>query len=367
MISVLNCLDGRIRPRLRYRLVDALRAGRVVAVAADRGYCLALSGLAGAMAERLAKLNSIEAVSLVLADSSQAADWCVGLPASIRRMLRRAWPGGLIVEVPRSDRSLIGQLPAQTQHLLQHDGALRLHIPRLSHAQELAQTLGEPLVLAQPKPPMLSAQAIAELWSELVSVLLDVGPLTVAPAESVIRICPNAPNGYELISVGAISADQLQQLSACLVVFVCTGNTCRSPLAEGICKQLLAQQLGCSPEELPQRGYLITSAGTAAIDGEPASELTIATAEQMGIDLSQHRSRLLTAHLAQAADMLVAMTRGHATTISASYQPGVPPRLLCGYNKDIVDPIGGDLAIYQQCAATIREHMTTLVAELHRA
>jgi L-threonylcarbamoyladenylate synthase len=367
MFSVRTRRDGQLRPRYRRRFVEALRADRVVAVPAEGGYSLALSGLATTTAERLAPLESLAAVSLILGDPSQAADWCTGLPASVRRMLRRAWPGSLVVEVPWREPSLAGQLPASTRQWLGRHGAVRLSIPKQSPAQQLSQSLGEPLVLAQPKPPILSTQMLAEGWAEWLAVVADAGTLTPGASETVIRIAPDAPQGWQLIQAGAITVDQLQQWSACVVVFVCTGNTCRSPLAEGICKQLLAERLGCTPADLPQRGFIIHSAGLAAYEGEPASELTVEVAQEMGIDLSQHHSQPLTAELAHAADVLVAMTRSHAQTILARYSPGVPLRLLCGYNKDLVDPIGGDLTVYQQCAATIREHVTTLVAELHQA
>ena len=63
----------------------------------------------------------------------------------------------------------------------------------------------------------------------------------------------------------------LRQQSACLVVFVCTGNTCRSPLAEALCKKRLADALGCAMADLPGRGFFVCSAGLAAMMGGPAA------------------------------------------------------------------------------------------------
>ena len=102
----------------------------------------------------------------------------------------------------------------------------------------------------------------------------------------------------------------LQQQAACLVVFVCTGNTCRSPLAEALCKARLAERLGCTAADLPGRGFHVYSAGLAAMTGGPAAEEAVDVARAYGADLTTHASRPLTADLAAQADYLVAMTRG---------------------------------------------------------
>ena len=79
--------------------------------------------------------------------------------------------------------------------------------------------------------------------------------------------------GYNVMSVSCPSRVVLHRIGARWTVFVCTGNTCRSPLAEGLCKKLLAERLGCPAEELPQRGFLVISAGIAAMmGGEAAAE-----------------------------------------------------------------------------------------------
>lgn len=147
------------------------------------------------------------------------------------------------------------------------------------------------------------------------------------------------------------------------ILFVCTGNTCRSPLAEVLCKKLLADTLGCSPNDLPAHGIEVMSAGVAALPGDAPSEIACAIAEEYGVDLASHRSRTVNPELLASATDVVTMTRTHAMVLAYRF-PGIgpPPLPLCGDEGDLPDPIGGDHAVYRTCAETIqhylREHLT---------
>src|SRR5262245_13690372 len=115
------------------------------------------------------------------------------------------------------------------------------------------------------------------------------------------------------------------------VLFVCTGNTCRSPLAEAVCKRLLAERLGCRVSELPARGYVIESAGVATWGGMPASPEAESAGRSVGADLSGHRSRPVDPALLARATDVIAMTAGHAAVLGARFPDVGPlPVLLAG-------------------------------------
>jgi protein-tyrosine phosphatase len=148
-------------------------------------------------------------------------------------------------------------------------------------------------------------------------------------------------------------------------VFVCTGNTCRSPMAEALFKKRMAERLGCPVEELPRRGFIVLSAGLAAMMGGGAAPEAIETVRELGADLSQHVSRPLSAKLAAQADYLVGMTRGHLLALAeAGAAPGACLRLLSAAGEDIADPVGADLPVYRECAQQIVRHLEGLLAEL---
>ncbi len=91
------------------------------------------------------------------------------------------------------------------------------------------------------------------------------------------------------------------------VLFVCSGNTCRSPLAEAAFRRLLAAA--------GRTDIAVGSAGTGAYDGAPASEGAYLVALEAGLDLSGHRARLLTREMVAQADLILTMAKGHLARV----------------------------------------------------
>jgi len=151
-----------------------------------------------------------------------------------------------------------------------------------------------------------------------------------------------------------------------MIVFICTGNTCRSPLAEALCKKRLAERLSCQPEDLPQRGFIVLSAGLSAIMGGGAAAESVEVGRELGADLTGHRSRPLSVELVAQADFLIGMTQSHLLALAGLHRAQGPQvRLLGDDGEDIADPIGCEQEVYRQCARQIDRHLQKLVVELH--
>ncbi|MCS6977633.1 MAG: hypothetical protein NZM31_11590 [Gemmatales bacterium] len=157
----------------------------------------------------------------------------------------------------------------------------------------------------------------------------------------------------------------MAQLTGTMILFVCTGNTCRSPLAETLCKKMLAERLGCAPEELSKKGFLVRSAGLGALPGAPATEEAVAVAQARGADLSRHATRTLTDRLILQADYVFAMTRSHLAALEElNFTDGPKIELLCPDGSDIEDPVGGDRERYERCAEQIESCLRSRLPQL---
>jgi protein-tyrosine phosphatase len=170
-----------------------------------------------------------------------------------------------------------------------------------------------------------------------------------------------APNTLE----GAAPSAELARPSVRIIIFVCTGNTCRSPLAEALCKKRLADHLSCAVEDLPARGFVVLSAGLAAMIGSQAAPEAVETARGFGADLTAHASRPVTADLIAQADRIFTMTDGHLQILTSLFpEAAEAARLLAPEGEDIADPVGCELEVYQDCARRIWACLDVLLAEL---
>ena len=126
------------------------------------------------------------------------------------------------------------------------------------------------------------------------------------------------------------------------ILFVCTGNTCRSPMAEGLFKKLLTEKnitdVNCS------------SAGLFAMTGDEVTPYSVKACERFGVDISSHRARRITSYVLDETDKFVCMTFDHAASLSLY----VDSDKVLVLGEGIPDPFGGDIETYMMCANSIR-------------
>ena len=163
---------------------------------------------------------------------------------------------------------------------------------------------------------------------------------------------------------GVIDERYIRKLMGWNLLLVCSGNTCRSPMAEAIARQILAERFDDAEHGLEDRGVRIMSAGTYASNGMPASPEAVEVVSSMGGDLTGHRSSGLTRELVNDADVIYCMTAGHLSAIQQQF-PDVMEKvqLLAPDGRDVADPIGAPLKEYQRTAEQIRTYLTERLKE----
>src|SRR5258708_39249117 len=150
-----------------------------------------------------------------------------------------------------------------------------------------------------------------------------------------------------------------------MYLFVWNGNTCRSPMAEGLFRKLLAERLKCLEDDLVDRGYIVLSAGVAAGAGSPPSPEAVEILGDRGVDLRGHESQLVTPQLLSQADHIFTMTRSHRDLLLHNFPEAEGRvRLLAGDGADVIDPIGAGMDEYRRCADQIEQYLQGIVAEL---
>ena len=147
------------------------------------------------------------------------------------------------------------------------------------------------------------------------------------------------------------------------VLFVCTGNTCRSPMAEGLAKHALAEMKGVPIGELEAAGIRVRSAGVMTGGGSPASGQAVEAMSRVGVEIADHQSSALTADLIQDADAIYTMTDSHRQAVLMHSPAAAEKTDLLDPAGDIIDPFGAPVDVYVQTAEMIRDALARRLAE----
>lgn len=148
------------------------------------------------------------------------------------------------------------------------------------------------------------------------------------------------------------------------ILFVCSGNTCRSPMAQALFARILGDQ---KPEQVEE--YEVGSAGIFAAEGMPAAREAVKAMAKYDIDLSEHKSRQLDPTMMQNADLILTMTRVHRDCLLDMF-PNIQAQIcLLGdfaglMDEEVCDPYGKGEPVYHQCADQLMKILKNIVHKL---
>lgn len=346
--------------------VDALRNEALVVLPTETVYGIAVRADRTAVVEHLlAAKNRSEKNPFTLAFSglNRIQTYVPAMSVTAERLARRCFPGPItLVLNADAPESAIFTLPEGVRRYIMPDDSIGIRVPQHAFTLEVLRRAEFPVALTSAnlsgQVDSTSGSDVVRAIGDKVDLIFDDGFAALKKPSTVLLFARNS-NIFRILREGAIPANQLERLSQPLILFVCSGNTCRSPMAEAIARDILAHKRGTSVDVVESvTGIHFLSAGVAANDFSTASPEARRVMESMGLDLSTHISRPISQRLLEYADRIYAMTPEHAKQLK-SVMPEIGYKIftLAEMSGGISDPYGGSFEVYETCARQIREEL----------
>ncbi|MBX3358390.1 MAG: Sua5/YciO/YrdC/YwlC family protein [Phycisphaeraceae bacterium] len=364
--AILRTMTASQRSSAISEAVTALAGGCIViptdgvyaiAALAGGGSAAALRGVVD-RARRERDPTAVAAANPGSADDDEiVAGVTSGLRPSQKRVVRRLSPGPVVVLLPVPD-PMANRVREAFGGTIVADRGPEAAIWRIRHpaaARVLSEARGSLLVAEMPVGPGRfatsaddAARAAAELGAD-VTYVLDDGLPGSRPA-TVLRL--PAAGGYEVVREGAYEERFVAKQMQRTILFVCSGNTCRSPMAEAIADDLIGRGVGVAAGEKT----VVLSAGTGATTGARPTREAVAALDSLGVDSSMLRgSRPLTRGLIAQANVIYVMTTSHLRAVlSLDPEADAKTALLDPDGREIDDPMGLPPHVYTQTAGAIK-------------
>lgn len=346
-----------------HQAVQALTEGDLVVLPTDTCYIAIASGLKENAVQALTAYCDPENPQLCILPRSpeESVDFVPGFSPGALRLAKKVWPGPLVIQHRNGSKSsTMDCLCASTLKLIEtSDRQVRLWQPGNGILRSISRLFSGPIVAALPMESRGLLTDVAKLESHPNSLIIDAGAIQGIGAPTLVSVDGSCG---KILLPGVLALEQLQALSQFLILLVCTGNTCRSPMAAALMQKKVLARFGGAIESVP---ICIASAGVSAALGDPASQGARHAIRKYGLTLESHESTQVHSYMIEQADLVLVMGHRHRSVLRSQW-PEYSEKIfmLAADEGDISDPFGGPVEVYEHCAKQLDRHTSYWVDRL---
>ncbi len=373
--ATLPCDAGQKRERAVLRAAELLNRGGLVVFPTETVYGVAAAANNPRGLKRLRELKQRGADKpfTIHIASPEDANKYIDLEnkPQLRRLIRKTMPGPITIvaevepNVIHEKLAALGLTPDDA-HLLYYQNSIGLRCPDQPIANQMLAAVQNPVVASSAneagQPPPTRADLAHHAIGRKTDLILDGGEARFAQASTIVKV--SLDGTPKLLRQGVFDQQYLERLMRRVILFVCSGNTCRSPMAESIARFEAAKALNIAPDALADHDIDIISAGAFALPGAPMTPEAEAALQQLNIPHTPHAARQLTTGLINQADVILCMTEGHRLAVTDIAPDSAHKAQLLDTMGDIDDPIGGSLDVYLQCAQRMQQAIGNRLGEI---
>jgi len=353
------------------RAAELIKSGGIVVYPTDTLYGFGINIKNSLALEKLFQLkdrDKTKPISILINSKKQLVEMVGNLTLEETRIIDALFPGKitLLVKV-RKKIELSG---------LSHLQKLGFRIPDSKLCHELVKEVGGPIsstsVNLANHENLGNADDIIEVFGKKIDLILDAGPITSEKGSTVLDITTSPPT---LVREGDVSRVEVEKIlgheifdsypKKFMITFVCSGNICRSPMAEGILKKIFQRTIYKDFVE-------VNSAGTLDLGGMPAALESIDVSQEFEIDLAEHKSQHLRRDIIRRAHLVICLALNHYNYITRRYPEFKDKVLLLKQwkkkvklaNPSIADPIGHDTEFFRRTFNEINNEVKRILPEI---
>ncbi len=333
-----------------------LKKGGIVAFPTETVYGLAADYNNPVAIDRLYEIKKRpkdKPFTILIARKEKILEFVNGLDGLSKRLIDKFWPGPLTIIVNSKDGKSLGfRMPSNRIAL------------ELVEASNL--TIVAPSANISGAPDPLEPFSVVQAFDGQIEMVIDAGPTQIGVSSTVVDATSLRPKILrEGSNTAQVKAVILEEKKITNMLIVCTGNSCRSPMAEALLKR-----------ELEKDGFNVKSAGIIAVDGMSASRETIEVVKQRaGISLSGFKSQRLTEELAVWADIIIVMDKTQESFIKDMFPFSVTKQKVVLFkdfadvkdgNPNVTDPMGRAVAVYEETYRQIQQGISIIAKKIRQ-